>query len=277
MAYYSKTDDMMLMILQDDDAQNPRKDWDNNGTMICFHKRYNLGDEHEFNEPYKFFEEYLYENESLDNIINFARDSLFVDVTYNRRSKGYEIYNRDSLSTGFYKHEFIEGALKDIKDDLALSILEALPTKELKRLFEKNNLILPIYLYDHSGITINTTGFGCKWDSGQLGYIYESHKSISERYEQGTLAQKIDKARESLIREVSVYDWYLTGETYGYKYFENGAEKDSCWGFYGYVEDLKEPISEFLPEKAQCLMKDLTYVEDNQTQNLQDEFEMEER
>jgi len=27
------------------DAPNPRVDWDNLGTMACFHKRYSLGDE----------------------------------------------------------------------------------------------------------------------------------------------------------------------------------------------------------------------------------------
>lgn len=33
-------------------------------------------------------------------------------------------------------------------------------------------VFLPVYMYDHSGITINTVGFTCRWDSGQLGYIY---------------------------------------------------------------------------------------------------------
>jgi hypothetical protein len=33
-------------IYQDEDAESPRE-WDNLGTMICFHGRYNLGDKHE--------------------------------------------------------------------------------------------------------------------------------------------------------------------------------------------------------------------------------------
>ena len=32
-----------LQIIQDDDASSPRE-WDNLGTMVCFHGRYNLGD-----------------------------------------------------------------------------------------------------------------------------------------------------------------------------------------------------------------------------------------
>ena len=32
------------------------------------------------------------------------------------------------------------------------------------------------FIYDHSGITMNTTGFSCPWDSGQVGWIYCSKK-----------------------------------------------------------------------------------------------------
>src|SRR5271166_4140206 len=32
--------------------------------------------------------------------------------------------------------------------------------------------ILPLYLYEHSGMTMNTTGFSCRWDSGQVGWAY---------------------------------------------------------------------------------------------------------
>ena len=37
---------------------------------------------------------------------------------------------------------------------------------------------LPLYLYDHSGLTINTTGFSCPWDSGQVGYIYVTYEKL---------------------------------------------------------------------------------------------------
>lgn len=40
-------DDFIIEIYPDDVADNPR-DWDNLGTMACFHNRYNLGDKHEF-------------------------------------------------------------------------------------------------------------------------------------------------------------------------------------------------------------------------------------
>ena len=43
--YYAK--DLVLSIIQDVDAEDPRN-WDNLGTMICFHRRYSLGDKHDY-------------------------------------------------------------------------------------------------------------------------------------------------------------------------------------------------------------------------------------
>ena len=39
-----------LKIEHDDDAANPRTDWDNITTMVCFHPSYNLGDKHDYNK-----------------------------------------------------------------------------------------------------------------------------------------------------------------------------------------------------------------------------------
>ena len=55
--------DIILRIYQDEMAESPR-DWDNLGTMVCWHRNYNLGDVHEFNSP-EYFQEWLGENGSL--------------------------------------------------------------------------------------------------------------------------------------------------------------------------------------------------------------------
>jgi hypothetical protein len=41
--------DKVLKIYQDDNAESPRE-WDNVTKMVCFHKRYRLGDKHEYKE-----------------------------------------------------------------------------------------------------------------------------------------------------------------------------------------------------------------------------------
>lgn len=111
-------------------------------------------------------------------------------------------------------------------------------------------IILPLYLYDHSRLTINTTGFSCPWDSGQVGYIYVEKKVIKKEYSWTHIPKK-RKAQitQYLQNEVKIYDQYLTGQVFGYVVKEpervcptchnvKAGEIDSCWGFYG--TDFKE-------------------------------------
>ena len=41
--------DLMIEIEHDDDPKTPRE-WDELGTMVCFHRRYNIGDKHDYRE-----------------------------------------------------------------------------------------------------------------------------------------------------------------------------------------------------------------------------------
>jgi hypothetical protein len=42
--YKIKNTNEFLRIIPMEDVENPRVEWDNLATMVCFHKRYNLGD-----------------------------------------------------------------------------------------------------------------------------------------------------------------------------------------------------------------------------------------
>ena len=103
----------------------------------------------------------------------------------------------------------------------------------------KGGICLPLYLYDHSGITISCGPFSCPWDSGQVGYVFITREEIL--YEWGNMGKakvvtkKMREQAENVLRgEVETYDQYLTGEVYGYIIEdEDGNELDACWGFYG--------------------------------------------
>jgi hypothetical protein len=119
-----------------------------------------------------------------------------------------------------------------------------------KYLIEERNakVVLPLSLYDHSGITMNV-GVCHGWDSGQVGFIYASEEDCVKEFGKDYDMNKI----ESILRgEVETYDEYLRGNVYGYKIFEKqrvvdkcphcdgvinerdeDVETDSCWGFYG--------------------------------------------
>jgi hypothetical protein len=149
---------LTIEIHNDSDNESPRE-WDNLGTMVCFHRRYNLGDKH------------------------------------------------------------------------------SMTVEEAKAFVNRKDVIsLPLYLYDHSGITMNTTGFSCPWDSGQVGFIYVTKEKIRKEYgvKRNVTKKLIARIIGYLKNEVETYDNFLTGNVYGFKIMDaEGTDIDSCWGFYG--------------------------------------------
>ena len=167
----------------------------------------------------------------------------------------------DNLGTMAYKHSNYE--LGDEEIDDPIEWLEDMLNKErayeytserLEKLegeFYEKFIALPLYLYDHSGITINTTGFSCRWDSGKVGYIYmtkERFRSECARpmpLKEGQInpklnpikritAKDLERAYEYLRGEVKTFDQYIRGDVYGFQIEdEDGNEIDSCYGFYG--------------------------------------------
>jgi hypothetical protein len=124
---------------------------------------------------------------------------------------------------------------------------------EIKTYLEKElgaNIIIPLYLLDHSGLwmragrnfsDVDSGG----WDSGVVGFIYTTPKRIRELYAiKHITKEKLAKAEAELYREVATYNDLLTGAVYGYV-VENpeGEHTDSCWGFYG-DEGFKEAMNQ---------------------------------
>lgn len=93
---------------------------------------------------------------------------------------------------------------------------------------------VPVYMYDHSGITLSTSPFSCPWDSGQVGFCVFTREAIlnhfgGKRLTRGLIAQ----ARNVIEAEVKEYSAYLEGDCWGYVIEEDGEVVDSCWGFQG--------------------------------------------
>lgn len=107
--------------------------------------------------------------------------------------------------------------------------------RELLKL-ETALVIMPVYMYEHGDITVSHTPFNCRWDSGQLGYMY----TTLARYNQvmGTDWRRLsnkrrDTMREALISELKIYDQYLRGDVYVASiYDDNGEYIDGCGGYY---------------------------------------------
>jgi hypothetical protein len=165
-----------INIFPDQDSPNPRVEFDHLGTMVCFHRRYNLGDRHEYRDPNEFA-------------------------------------------------EFLK---------------------------EEKPICLPLYLFDHSGITMSTESERFRacdpqgWDWGMVGYIYVTKADTRKEYGVKRVTRKtLNKVTKLLQAEVEEYDHYLTGNVYGYEITKGerqaGEVIDSCWGFFGHPEDYVIP------------------------------------
>jgi hypothetical protein len=109
---------------------------------------------------------------------------------------------------------------------------------ELKKAIIRNEdvaCILPIYMYDHSGITVSTRPFGCQWDSGQVGFVFITKKAIRENYGIKNVTKKyVAKAEQHIGWEMETYDQYVRGDVYSFDVTnKETGEEDSCSGFYG--------------------------------------------
>lgn len=260
-------------IERDTDPWNPRTEQDGNvGTMMCWHRDYDLDDaeKNAYNNPDDFLQDLLRQKVSEKTILNYVRNGKAdgVKIKYNRSDYVWELW------TTYYLFP-LEGS-KDAKfqlyseqselDWLVDDVIEALPNEDIWYLLERhaNIVALPLCLYDHSGITMSTTSFNDRWDSGQVGWIYTDKETIlSQRYKfrnsKGNLI-KITKrnwkeaAYQNLKKEVQMYDMYLQGDVYGIVIEEYDSdckefdEIDSCWGFYDDGYDEEEILLKLAPE-----------------------------
>jgi hypothetical protein len=163
-----------IEVCYDEEPLNPRRDWDHCSTMLCFHGRYDLGDD---------------------------------------KDKCPSIDPRD-----FEGWEEMEAHLR--KEEGAV-------------------IVLPLSLYDHSGITM-VVGSASGWDCGQVGWIYATRAAILENFGRKVLSKKLlARAEAGLRAEVETYDQYLTGQVYGYVVKGPDCD-DSCWGFFNQEDMVAE-------------------------------------
>jgi len=215
-------------IRTDPEPLNPREEYDNLGVMVCWHGRYTLGDK----QPSEEAKDYLLQ------LLRDAGEDTFVDGLNAR----FDTISATLLAErARFPHGYSEPFFTAF-DEAAKPIYA-----ERDALLAKHYVILPLYLYDHGGITMRCAPFSCGWDSGKVGFIFCSLEQARNNCllddsatwetvvettpdESGTLRE----LTESVLRsEVETYDLYLTGQVYGYTvtHSETG-EEDSCGGFY---------------------------------------------
>lgn len=126
--------------------------------------------------------------------------------------------------------------------------------------------VLPVYMYEHSGLSFSTAGFTCQWDSGTIGWIICDRERWEAVYGSDW---DIGRVEERLRDEVETLDNY---HVYGNYYFElieytdckycGNEEEDileSCGGFMGPIPGeggAKASLKDHLPDNAKHLIED---------------------
>lgn len=199
-----------------DGSCDPRS-WDNLGTMYCYHKRYNLGDDQK--------------TSIIDLFLHLATDKQIKKLALQKAKE-----NNDLKNYLLKEYKDYSGYLNEYYNDSSFSSKRDF--RESMYLLNEIGYYLPIYIYDHSGITINTTGFSCNWDSGLLGFIFVSKDKLKK---EGLNKKRSKTILEYLDNEVKIYNQFLTGDIFRYEITDSDENFiDSCNGFFGYEEALKE-------------------------------------
>lgn len=99
---------------------------------------------------------------------------------------------------------------------------------------------LPLYRYEHGGVAYNTTGFQCRWDSGQVGWVYLSKKAVRDIMGCKRVTNKmIDRCIPQMISEVETFSKWANGECYGWAVYDSdGNNEFSCGGYIGDPNDM---------------------------------------
>lgn len=167
-----QVNDKTIEIYYDECGDLDPRQWDNYGVMVCFHRRYTLGEDHD--------------------------------------------YHTEDFSSW---EELEEQIIKD----------------------HNPVVILPIYMYEHSCISLSTRSFygrahHAEWDSGRIGFIYATRSQVQlmQGWRRITASRRA-RIEKYLTSEVEEYGQWLNGEVYGYQIKDKeGNELDSCWGIIGF-------------------------------------------
>lgn len=144
------------------------------------------------------------EFDNFGHVVAWHRNYNLGDVDFRGRHK--EWYHKDQES-------FEEWAFTEKRQGRAKNA----PSKWVLSKESDIAILLPLFLYDHGGITMRCAPFYDPWDSGQVGWTYATRQEILKEYGGKKLTKaKLQKAKELLIAEVKTYDQYLTGDVWGY-------------------------------------------------------------
>lgn len=239
-----------LHILADDGEECNPRDYDHDSIMACFYGRYRLGDAIDSNTSEEFWNnlvwKYCDDKEVFDALVNRKLfDTCAIQYHDLDDDNDYwAICTNNSESDDWIPNEEEYSWKSLFYDDLVQYSRGEFSIRDCMKLLEKKVVWLPLWIYEHSGITMScgerTYPYNDMFDSSCAGWIVTVLSDFNE--------QNKAIAEQNMKLEVKEYDNYLTGEVYWYTLYEqdgfveddveesaepNWVEIDSCGGFFG--------------------------------------------
>jgi hypothetical protein len=193
----------------DMDMHNPRE-WSNVGTMCVSYNRYKLGDEE-------------------------IKDIDFTVTCPECEGSGEKPMNQ--FDTPEQTPPMTMPEIENCPKCDGIGEIDINPVEYFKR--ERGaRVVLPLSVYEHSGITMfvgheDYTFDPGGWDTSYVGFIYDTPEKVKECI--GPDATD-DEIRNAMVDEVRVYASYLEGDVSWYRVDDEETNYgDSCGGFVGEV------------------------------------------
>lgn len=188
----------------------------------------------------------------LPNIIDYSKDKWELKI-------GYDEYADSPRNWDNLGKICVSNRCKYTSDESGFNgcdVLEWEDAKEDKATLErKGYVVLPLSVYDHSGVKMYIGGKRDAWDSGQIGWYIVSKDDIRKEYNVKRISKKLLAKVESVMEsEINTYDAYMNGNVYNFTLYHNDEEIDSCGGFY----DDDDEYRGFIRSMYECLPKMFT-------------------
>lgn len=270
---------LTINVYYDESPTNPR-DWGNVATFVCEHRNYNLGDEQSIQDVVnKLYSSYVSSKAVIDYFVKTRNAKLKVG----EEGDGCDHYYEYEIKVcGEMCKQYICADSSMSEDEIAGEMEDELDLCEKLQLIEESGevVMLPISMYEHSGITLwlgsKWSHYDAQWDCSSIGFAYVEKSTAKE---EGMLdpGEEYDHdwkkwAYAMMEAEMKTYDQYVRGEVYGYMVEDEDGEKASdallsgCWGYYEkdyMLEDAKDCIDTYLEKKRETRKNNLETLAKN--------------
>jgi hypothetical protein len=233
-----------------EDHDNPRQD-SNVGTIAIHYSGYNLGDEDISDIEFEVTCDKCDGSGELDDDWS-VRISTMTEIPVKSNH-----------------HFFSEQAALDYADTLAVQnderiiidqgcehcnregVIHLNPVDYFKK--ERGaRVVLPLIVYEHSGITIrvghvgSVAGDAAGWDTSFVGYIFDTPEQVEQcigDMSNRSEADQLEIVTKALHAEIEGYASYLEGDVTWFKVVDEETDyHESCGGFIGCVEEAEDEM-----------------------------------